>query len=700
MKSMLIGALCLTIPTCVYAQAPADTLDNEIELKEVVVKANPVIHKADRKLLIPDAEQIKASANGVDLLRKLNVPALIVSPVDQSIKLASNGKVDLRINGRAVSDKDIQAIDPGTVIRVEYHDNPSLRYGDAEIVIDFIVKNPTSGGSYFFGLSQGLNKGYNDFYNNVKFNNKKSEFSFNNSFQSRWNLGQWRDNTEYYTRADGSRYERVEEGVPANATNMGNWSSVSYSLTDPDKQLFFVQASMYYNDSKHNDYKGILSNSDTGEHFMMNDINSSKSYNPSLDIYYQRHIKKDQLLMFNIVGTVTPSKSRRIYTESPIMENGAVSEFLSSDIKTQIKGRNYSLIAEADYEKSWKNSRFTGGVRYTGNWSHSEYLEQQEKSHTRWNNIYAFGEYWRRLGDKVDLTLGLGATQYYNYTGNVTNSAFFVRPKVNLRYRPSNSSTFKLNISAYGNTPSISQLTSVRQQIDNAQVSEGNNNLKNYTTYRSQLQYELTKGPVYAYLRGTYRYHHNPIMEYKYWEGEQIISSFANHRNAHVFNYESHIALNNWKNWISVSAHFGVNRYIMHGNNYTHTNNNTYWDFYTEISHWNWSIGAQINTNYNTLWGESINGGGSAYVLALMYQHKNAHFMFACMNPFSGDYKVDSENRNRYAGYKRTQHLQATQRLCVLGIRWNIQWGRKHQSGSKRLNNSGGSESVKAAGKG
>lgn len=74
--------------------------------------------------------------------------------------------------------------------------------------------------------------------------------------------------------------------------------------------------------------------------------------------------------------------------------------------------------------------------------------------------------------------------------------------------------------------------------------------------------------------------------------------------------------------------------------------------------------------------------------------------MLGCMNPFSDDYKVESENHNRFAGYKRASHLQATQRMCVLGIRWNIQWGRKHNSGSKRLNNSGSSESVKAAGKG
>lgn len=700
MKSLLIVAASLAIPTYAYAQTQTDTLSRQMELNEVVVKAAPVINKADRKLYMPDAEQIKNSANGVDLLRKLNVPTVIVNPVEQSIKLASNGKVDLRINGRPVSDKDIQAIDPQTVVRVEYHDNPSLRYGDAEVVIDFIVKNPTSGGSYNTSLGQGLNKGYHDFYNNLKINYKKSEFSIVNNFTPRWDLGQWRDNTEYFTRADGSRYERVEQGTPANATRITNWTGLNYCFTDPDKQLLWISANMFYENNKHSDYKGILTNSDNGERFNMNDLNSSTSYNPSLDIYYQRNLKNNQLLMFNVVGSITPSSSLRQYTESPINEDGTIDGILSTDITTDISSKSYRLVAEADYEKAWKNSRFTGGVRYTGNWSRSEYLGMNEESHTRWNNIYAFGEYWKRIGSKVDLTLGLGATHYRNRTGDITNSSFYVRPKVSLRYRASNASTFRLNLSAYGNTPSISQLSNVKQQIDNVQISSGNPKLKNYTTYRAQAQYEFKKGVFYGYLRSTYRYSPNPIMELKYLNGDNIITTYANHKNNHIFNHEVHLAVNNWKNWVSASAHFGLNRYIMHGNDYTHTYNNLYYNAFVEVSHWNFGIGAQISSNYNTFWGESLNGGESAYVLALTYKLKNAHFMFGCMNPFSNDYKIQSENRNRYAGYTRTSYLRATQQLCVVKVSWNVRWGRKHKSAAKRLNNSGSSESVKAAGKG
>lgn len=698
MKSMLIGALCLAISLCAYAQTPADSLTKE--LGEIEVKATPVINKADRKLYIPQAEQVKSSANGTDLLRKMNLPSVIVSPVDQSIKLASSGNISLRINGRAVDQNEIQTIDPRTVVRVEYHDNPSLRYGETEVVIDFIVKNPTSGGSYYTNLTQGLNKGYTDFNNNLKLNNKKSEFSLTNNFSARWDLGQWRDNTEYYTRADGSTYERVEEGELADATQFRNWTALNYNFTDPDKQMLNVQARMYYDNFLHNDYMGVLTNSDTGERFKMKDLNSSLSINSSLDLYYQRNLKKDQLIMFNVVGTITPSSSERTYTEQQLFENDELAPDFSADIHTNIKGMNYHFVAEGDYEKLWEKSRFTGGVKYTGSWSNSKYPESGQMSNSSWSNIYAFGEYWRRLGEKVDFTAGLGVTQYFNKTAEVSNSSFFVRPKFNLRYRPSRSSTFRLNFSTYGNTPSISQLSTVRQYIDNVQASEGNANLENYTTYRSQVQYELSKGVFYGYLRSAYKYSPNPIMEYKYRDGENIITSFANHKNAHVFSHEAHAGVNNWKDWVSASAHFGFNRYIMHGNDYTHTYNNPYWNVYAEVSHWGWSIGAQFTTNYNNFWGETLNGGESAYFIVVTKQYKNLFFMLGAMNPFSNEYKVESENLNRLAGYKRTSYLQATNRLCVFSVRWNVQWGRKHQSASKRLDNSSGSESVKASGKG
>ena len=132
----------------VYADTTGIDIDSieasidHIELDEVTVEASAWVRKADRNLLFPNAQQIKQSSNGLQLLQMLQIPGVIINPTDNSIALADKNEVSLRINGRPVDNKDIQALSPEQIVRVEYIDNPGVRYGEVGAVIDFIVKNP------------------------------------------------------------------------------------------------------------------------------------------------------------------------------------------------------------------------------------------------------------------------------------------------------------------------------------------------------------------------------------------------------------------------------------------------------------------------------------------------------------------------------------------------------------------------------
>ena len=55
--------------------------------------------------------------------------------------------MQIRINGRVSSIDQVRALLPETIKRVEWMDNPGLRYGGANYVLNFIVTNPTVGGS-------------------------------------------------------------------------------------------------------------------------------------------------------------------------------------------------------------------------------------------------------------------------------------------------------------------------------------------------------------------------------------------------------------------------------------------------------------------------------------------------------------------------------------------------------------------------
>ena len=57
------------------------------------------------------------------------------------ITTSGNGEVQLRINGVRVTYTEISSLSPEDILRIEYHDTPGARYGNAAAVIDYITKN-------------------------------------------------------------------------------------------------------------------------------------------------------------------------------------------------------------------------------------------------------------------------------------------------------------------------------------------------------------------------------------------------------------------------------------------------------------------------------------------------------------------------------------------------------------------------------
>lgn len=80
------------------------------------------------------------------------LPRLQVNPITNEVK-ADEGNIQFCINGIKVEAIDVQALSPKDIIRVEYHDNPGVRYGNVAAVLDYIVKRETTGGSVNLNLS-------------------------------------------------------------------------------------------------------------------------------------------------------------------------------------------------------------------------------------------------------------------------------------------------------------------------------------------------------------------------------------------------------------------------------------------------------------------------------------------------------------------------------------------------------------------
>ena len=131
--------------------------DDAVSLDGVTVSASAQTSHADKKVVFPSERQMKASGNGMDLLQQMMLPRVQVDLLNSEIKATGNGIVQVRINGVKVEQDEIKALNPSDIIRIEYHDNPGLRYGNADIVLDYIVRRPDTGGSFGLDMAQGIN---------------------------------------------------------------------------------------------------------------------------------------------------------------------------------------------------------------------------------------------------------------------------------------------------------------------------------------------------------------------------------------------------------------------------------------------------------------------------------------------------------------------------------------------------------------
>lgn len=154
MKHLSTALFLIALPGLAMAQtASGDSLSiSDIQLNEIVVSAPKVVHKADMDVLYPSASAVKASQNSLELLRHLMIPTLTINEFTGAVR-TSGQEVQVRINGRKASSDQLKTIDPATVKRVEWIDDPGVRYGDAPGVINIIVANPTVGGSL---MTQGM----------------------------------------------------------------------------------------------------------------------------------------------------------------------------------------------------------------------------------------------------------------------------------------------------------------------------------------------------------------------------------------------------------------------------------------------------------------------------------------------------------------------------------------------------------------
>ena len=373
-----------------------------------------------------------------------------------------------------------------------------------------------------------------------------------------------------------------------------------------------------------------------------------------------------------------------------------------TDINNDVLGDKYSLIGEAIYEKQFsKGNALSFGLQHTQSYSNNEYRNGHNYD-TRMNqgNSYIFSEYRGKI-NKLDYRLGISLTRfYYNQSGNDDSSKkYSVNPKATLHYTFSDNSYLRWKAEVFNATPSLSNLSAIEQTIDSFQIRRGNPNLKSYMCYRTELTYEWKKSIFYSNLWGAYDYRPNAIMDEKLQEGNKIVQTWNNQKDWQKLSGRLMLRVGPLWDMLQLSFTGGVNHYMSHGNNYSHTYTNWYYEGQASFNYKRFSLFWQINTNWNNFWGETLSGGENIQILGLYYKYKDLRLGVGAFNPFTDNYKVENENWNQFASYKTKSYIKESSRMFLVSLSYNFSFGRKFKVTQRKVNNSDNDSGVMSTGK-
>ncbi len=152
-----------------YSQEDTDTIKAR-ELKEVVVDARNQRLGAEVSTYIPTAKQKNAAQTAADLLNRMAIPQLRISPNDKIESLAGKS-VDVFIDFLPASTQDMDGMRMQDVKKVEYYDYPTdPRFLGKAHVVNFVMQKYEYGGYVkVYGWENTANAGKASVYGKLQY---------------------------------------------------------------------------------------------------------------------------------------------------------------------------------------------------------------------------------------------------------------------------------------------------------------------------------------------------------------------------------------------------------------------------------------------------------------------------------------------------------------------------------------------------
>lgn len=692
-KRFIVWAIFALTAGLVSAQETVNKEDSvivrEMELGEVVVSRSRVIRKDDRRLFLPDREQTRTATDGMDLLRKMQLPHISVNQLTGEISMTGGGKVRLCLNGVQVGGSELAAVRPEDIIRIEYHDAPGARYDGADAVIDYITWRHDAGGSVSGETMDALGSGKWASIDQLsaQYNSGRSSWMLTAGYMGQRRNNWVRDYDETWRYPD-HEVSRREVGQPVSIGGDMLQGSLGYSIAGKGKYFFSARLSLDYNHvpaKEEGDRHTVLYTSEQNSPIEIYEHTNEHSVSPSLDLYFSSPLGNGRQVIFDVVGTYIGTGSRRVYRENDVSFLEA--ERVGAEIVSDVSGDKYSLIAEGIYEQTIGGGRLSAGMRCTQAYTDNRYRGTDMAAVSmRHTEGAAFAEYAYR--NAVWGVAGSVTARYIRYAQDCYRiRQFAVQPSVRFTFQPADRLQLRYNANLSTETPSLADMSDVVQEVQTGMVRRGNPLLRPFRVFNQKFAAGYSGGMLSVDLTAGYRHEFNPIMETVMYDDGMFVRTYDNQRSFRRIDVEMAVTLRPWRDHLSLSVTPIIYRYFSRGNDYSHCHTIKRLKVDADLSYSNWLLSyTTMMGPANTMYGEESLEEKNMNIILIGYRRPQWTIQAGVFNAFMREYWMETRNANALTPFTSRAHCSRNTYFTVK-LNFNLSYGRQTQHHERKINN-------------
>lgn len=533
LQTILWGSTLIFTPE-LFARVEPDST-KVTDLKEVVVKGDNQYVTAEKSVFIPDARQKKAARDAVDLIRRMGIPQISVSP--QGGVTAMNGEeVSIFIDYMPAAPGELNGMRTADVSKVEYLDAPTdVRFQGAKRVINFIMHKYLWGG--YTKLSDGatlLNYRGNNASVFSKFNYKKTTFDlyFGENYNNQGHSGAYTRETYRVKDVSGILTDIDRTAVTEASKSISNSIPVSLRIAYNKEGMSILNTFGYTFSTTPHDYsRGSLSFTPAiskADAFETEAANRSRSISWNGNYYFG--LPSQWSLSVVPMFYYTHNNSGSLYRTLPA--DGW--EGIRTDAREDAYNGRFNVALAKQIKKHTVSLKLDGGlhsnfVRYSGNSSFTNRFH---------NPFWSFWLMWNYSVNKWRFNVDGGYIQEWTKISDHTVKDFYPFAHANIVYSPTSKSQFSFWFQYASATSGIAGKTPEAIQSNELLWISGNPDLKGsrHTTFMLSYLWMPTNNLYVNLYANNFTYYNAMSTVYSpYLDGHAILRTSINSGNENNF---------------------------------------------------------------------------------------------------------------------------------------------------------------------